>query len=303
MKRLLRLCAVIAVFALATACASGDSTAGEGEDGRPTIVVTTNILGDVVAAIVGDNAEVSVVMPVGSSPHDFQASAREAAAIRSADLLVVNGGGFEEGLLDVIEGAENDGVPVVEGLAAVEGLDGETAVDPHFFTDPARMGVAVESIAKAVIDEIPSIDSDAIGDLTESFLAELERLDAEIEAQVATIPPADRVLVTNHEVFGYFADRYDFEVVGTVVPGGNTSDAGSGRALAELAEVIRERGVPAIFADTSSPDELARTLATEVGDVDVVELFSESLGGPGSGAATYVEMMRTNARRIVEALT
>ena len=283
----------VAALALA-ACASGGNTSG----GKPSIAVTTNILADVVSSIVGDSAEVTTIMPVGANPHDFQASAQEAAAIRAADLLVVNGGGFEEGLLDLIDSAEEDGVAVVDALASVEELD----VDPHFFTDPVRMITAVEAIAEAIIDEVPGIDADAVEAATAEYVADLEKLDAEIESKLSAIPPEKRVLVTNHEVFGYFADRYDFEIVGTVVPGGST-EGGNAKAIAELVEVVREHEVPAIFADTSAPDELAQTLAREVGDVEVVELFSESLGEADSEGATYLDMMRTNASRIAEALT
>ncbi len=119
---------------------------------------------------------------------------------------------------------------------------------------------------------------------------------------VEAIPAERRVLVTNHEVFGYFADRYGFEVVGVVIPGGSTTDAASAGELAELAEVIEAEGVPAIFADTSSPDELINTLAEEVGSIEVVELYSESLGEPGTDGATYLEMVQTNAERISAAL-
>ncbi len=110
------------------------------------------------------------------------------------------------------------------------------------------------------------------------------------------------MLVTNHEVFGYFADRYGFELVGAVIPGGGTNDSVSAGELAALAELIEAEGVPAIFADTSSPDELVQTLADEVGNIAVVELYSESLGGPDSEGATYLAMVRTNGERISEAL-
>ena len=111
------------------------------------------------------------------------------------------------------------------------------------------------------------------------------------------------MLVTNHDAFGYFADRYDFEVIGTVIPTGSTADGASAGQLARLAATVREEGVPAIFAENTTSSDLADTLAAEVGqDVVVVELFSDSLGEPGSGAETYVEMMRTNAELIVQAL-
>ena len=284
------------------ACGGGDDTTTGNDRGKPSIAVTTNILGDVVSSIVGDTAEVRTIMPVGANPHDFQASAQEAAAIRAADLLVVNGGGFEEGLLDLIESAEEDGVPVVDALASVDELGDGEDVDPHFFTDPIRMIAAVEAIAEAILEAVPGIDAGAVEASAADYVADLEKLDAEIESEVSAIPAEERVLVTNHEVFGYFADRYGFEIVGTVVPGGST-EGGNAKAIAELAEVVREHEVPAIFADTSSPDELAQTLASEVGEVEVVELFSESLGGADSEGTTYLEMMRTNSSRIAKALT
>jgi len=110
------------------------------------------------------------------------------------------------------------------------------------------------------------------------------------------------VLVTNHEVFGYFAERYGFDVVGAIIPGGSTTDGASAAALAALAETIRDTGVTVIFADVSSSTDLAQTLADEVGDIEIVELYSESLGGAGSDGATYVEMIRANAERIAAAL-
>ena len=277
---------------------------GAAADDRPSVVVTTSILGDVVSSLLGDAAEITVVMPPGSSPHDFQASARDAQAMREADLLVVNGAGFEAGLGDVIEGAEADGAVVHEAIAPVDPLtlaDGQ-GVDPHFFTDPSRMAVAARGILDAATAQVPALDTDEVRADAEAYIAELESLDAEVEAILAPVAEARRVLVTNHEVFGYLADRYGFEVVGAVIPGGGTGDSASAAELAALAVVIDEAGVPAIFADTSSPIDLAETLADEVGNVDVVVLFSESLGEPGSGGETYVDMVRTNAQRIAGAL-
>ena len=117
---------------------------------------------------------------------------------------------------------------------------------------------------------------------------------------LAALPADRRVLVTDHEVFGYFADRFDFDVVGTVIPSTTTDAAPSASDLDALAEIIRDAGVPAIFTESGHSDELADALADEVGDVEVVALFAESLGPPGSGAETYVDMMRTNAELIVE---
>jgi zinc/manganese transport system substrate-binding protein len=309
-------------FAVALAGCSGDEDpSGAVEGGRPTVVVTTNILGEIVEELVGDEFQVVTIMPVGSDPHDFQASAQQVAQIGAADVVIVNGAGFEDGLLDVVEAAERDGVLVFEAISAIETIEfgaSEHAehdddeehddeehddeehdrADPHFFTDPARMALAAEAIVEFLI---ANVDGAVLEDAP-AYVAELEALDTEVEGILTDISAERRVMVTNHEVFGYFADRYGFEVIGTVIPSGTTVDGASAQELVELAEVIGHERVPAIFADTSSSDELAATLAAEVGGIEVVELFSESLGAVGSGGETYLAMVRTNAERIAQAL-
>lgn len=303
-----------AATALLAACGGDDAPS----DSSPRIVVTTNILGDVVQELVGGAAEVEVLMPAGSDPHSFAPSAQQAEALRRADLVVVNGLGFEAGLVDTIDAAEEDGVEVVTATDAIEVLElpghdeeeGEEADhghvdeegDPHFFTDPVRMGAAVEHVATQLAASVDGLDTDAFQDRVDAYLAELQALDAEVEGLLAGIPTDRRVLVTNHEVFRYFADRYGFEVLGAVIPGGTTLAEPSAADLAELAHEIEQSGVPAIFAETSSPTRLADALADEGTEVEVVELYSESLGEAGSDGATYLDMTRTNAERIAAAL-
>jgi len=295
----------VPLLALAlAACGDDDGAAGASGD-RPHVVVTTNVLGDVVSELVGDEADVEVIMPPGVAPHEFQASAEQVAAMRDADVLITNGAGFEEGLTETIEAAEQDGVPTFAAINAVDTLqlEGDGGTDPHFFTDPARMAAAAQGIADFLVDEVPGLDTPAFAHQAGATVDELHALDAEVERTLSVVPGSRRTLVTNHEVFGYFADRYGFDVVGAVIPAGTTQAEPSAEQLDELAHTIEEQHVPAIFVETSSPTRLADALADEVGDVDVVELFSESLGDEGSGGETYAAMMRTNARRIADALT
>ena len=137
----------------------------------------------------------------------------------------------------------------------------------------------------------------------DAYVVELESLDASITEELAPIPDERRVLVTNHEVFGYFADRYDFEVVGAIVPSLTTNAEPSASDIEELAAVIQAEGISAVFGETTQSTQLADALADEVGgDVVVVALFSESLGASGSGAETYLDMMSANADLIAAAL-
>ena len=297
----IRAAAVIAASAVALiACGSdSDSDTGDAVDGRPTVVVTTNILGDVVASVLGGLADVQVVMPVGAEPHDFAPSARQAEAMENADLLVTNGADFEAGMVGIIENVADSGTPVFAFADEVEIVDG----DPHFWTDPSLIGAGLDALELRLAD-LDGIDEQTLAANVDAYQSELTTLQSSIELSVAEIPPERRVLVTNHEVFGYFASRFGFEVVGAVIPSLWTDAEPSAAGLEALAETIRAEGVPVIFGETTQSTQVAEALAAEVGgDVAIVELFSESLGDRGSGAETYLTMMTTNTELITTALT
>lgn len=299
--------AILAVLTAAAlllpACSGQDS-----HSGAPQVVVTTNILGDVVDNLVGDSAEVTVLMKRNADPHSFELSAQEADTTSRADLLVYNGLGLEEGVAHHVEAAAGRGVPTLAVGEQVDPIDfsvGDTAgaADPHFWTDPDRMVEGVDAIEAALIEHLPATAHQEIATNAEAYRTELQGLSESMGRQFSAIPPDRRQLVTNHHVLGYLAQRYGFTVVGAVVPSGTTLASPSPADLDSLASAIRTAGVSAVFVDTSQPDRLARALATESGvDVDVVSLYSESLDVPGSEAGTYIDMMTANAGRIVSGL-
>lgn len=302
---------------LTSACAAGpeDATAEAGEDQAGLqVVATTTILGDLAARVVGEHGQVSVLMAPGQDPHGFSPSAQQAQQVREADLVLANGLQLEEGLLDLVGAAEQDGVhvlrlaehldPLAVGETAAEHEDGHDhgTEDPHVWFDPVRMADG----ARVLADHVAEVAGDDVDWATrgEQVAGELEALDAEVREVLSAIPEPCRRLVTNHDNLRYLASRYDLEVVGTVVPGSTTGVEPSARDFAQLAATVREEGVPAIFAETIQSTELADSLAAEVGrDVAVVELYTDSLGAPGSGAETYPGMMRTVAQRVADALS
>jgi len=300
-----RILATFAVSALAAVILASCSTA---DDTRPTIVVSTNILGDVVAELVGEQAQVVTLMKPDADPHSFEISAQEAATLRSADLLVSNGLGLEEGLQQHLDAAAADDVPTFVAGDAIEVIDyseGDAAgmPDSHFWTDPERMIDVVDAI-EPVLAKVDGIDVQVLAATVEDYRAELQALDAEMTEAFATIPDEHRALVTNHHVFGYLAQRFDFDIIGAVIPGGTTLAAPSASDLADLVDAIEEAGVPAIFAESSSPDRLVQALASEANvQVEVIELYTESLTGPDGGAPDYLTMMRINTERITTGLT
>ncbi|MYB76806.1 MAG: zinc ABC transporter substrate-binding protein [Chloroflexi bacterium] len=174
------------------------------------------------------------------------------------------------------------------------------AFDPHFWFDPLRVKIAVYDIAA----RLAAIDPDNADVYFRNALAygeELDELHAWIQDQVSAVEPERRLLVTSHDSLSYFAELYGFEVVGLVIPSLSTHVEPSAEHIAELVEVIREHDVPALFGETTVSDRLAQAVARETG-AEVVQLYSGSLGPEGSGADTYLGMVRTNVTRIVEAL-
>lgn len=274
---------IAAAVVLLVGCGGGDDADHDDGSGRRSVVVTTGILGELVRQVVGDTADVDVVMPDGADPHDFAPSARQAEAIADADVVVAIGGGYEEALESSLARADElflvtDHVDVLDG-------------DPHVWLDPARMAAAVEALG----DELDAVERAA------AVADDLRAVDAEVEALLAPIPRDRRVLVTNHRALTYFADRYGFDVVGAVITSPTTGAEPSAADLEDLTALIAERGVPAIFTETTTSSDVAAAVADAAG-VDVVELHVESLGEPGSGADTYAGMLRSNAERVAGAL-
>ena len=310
---------LVAVTMLLGAC--GGASGGSEE---MTIVATTSIAGDLVSQVVGADATVEVLVPIGSDPHDFQPSSQQAASLRGADLVVAWGLGLEEGMEDVLATAAEDGVPVLELSALVDPLpftddghagedndDGEDTregeeeglghegLDPHTWMDPVRMADAVRSIGEALAGIAPEGDW---GSRADAVAGDLLDLHDEIAAILAIVPPERRKLVTNHDSFRYFAARYDFEIVGVAIPGGSTLASPSSAQIAELIEAIRAAGVEVLFAETSSPAALLDAVADEVDGARVVELLEGSLAAPGQPGDTYRAMMTLNAETIADAL-
>ncbi|MFJ4038599.1 zinc ABC transporter substrate-binding protein AztC [Microbacterium sp. NPDC090007] len=301
MRRVVAAAVAAALLAL-TGCAGGAAS------DRPLVVVSTNILGDVVSNLVGDDVEVVTLMRPGADPHSFEISAAEAARMRSADLLVANGLGLEEGLQQHLDAAADAGVDTfvagdVVSVLPYTSTDADGADDPHFWTDPAQMTRVVEAL-QPVLTGLDGVDSAAVAERSAAYRDRLETLDAEMTTAFAAIPSERRALVTNHHVFGYLADRFDFRLIGAVIPGGTTLAAPSTSDLADLVSAIDEAGVATIFAESSSPDRLVRALADEADRrVEVTELFTESLTDASGDAPDYLTMMRVNTERIATGLS
>ena len=199
--------------------------------------------------------------------------------------------------------AAGDAIEAIEGLTT-EGEDehaghGHGLEDPHFWFDPLRVKLVVNDIA-ARLSVLDPDRGETYSANASAYNARLDELHSWTEEQVGTVPEDRRLLVTSHDSFGYFANLYGFEVVGVVLSVTTDVEPSAGD-LADLVHEVKEYGVPAVFGETTVSERLANAVASESG-VKLVRLYSGSLGPDGSGAATYLEMIRTNVGRIVEAL-
>lgn len=300
---------VVALTACANTSQAARPESQPGDGQRLRVVATTNIVGDVVAQVGGDAIELAVLIPLGQDPHTYEPTPTDIARIEAAQVIFVNGFDLEENLLTFIEPMEGDVAvaPVSAGIQPreSEGIDDDhehEEADPHTWMDPNNVVVWVENITSQLTRLDPG-NAETYRANAAAYVEALEELDASIQDRLASIPASQRKLVTNHEALGYFADRYDFEVIGTVFNGTSQLAEPSAGEIAALVEIIEREDAQAIFIETTVSDALAGVVADEVGhEVAVLSLYTGSLGEPGSGADSYLGMMRLNADIIAAAL-
>jgi ABC-type Zn uptake system ZnuABC Zn-binding protein ZnuA len=288
----------VVLVSLMTAC-GGTPTSDPGE-AAPVIWTSTTILADITRSIAGDRFEVESLLPIGADPHSYQATPQDLARISESKLIVLNGAGYEGFLQSLIQNISEETTLIEASAGILPREDAQHGIDPHLWLDPNLILTYVENIRDALTHLDPAGEA-VYRSNADAYIVELKALDAWIVQQVDQIPAEQRLLVTNHEAFGYFAERYGFEVVGTVIESFSTDASPSAQQLAALIDQIRSTGAPAIFLDASDNATLARQIAEETGVNVVTDLHLESLTD-GPPAATYVDMMKHNVSRIVDAL-
>lgn len=281
------------------ALAACSTPASPSTSGGLSVVATTSLIGDAARQVGGPRVTVRVLLPIGADPHAYDPRPQDVAALANAQIVLVNGFDLEATLQPLLADAKNV-VVVSDGIDALPFAGEEGGLDPHVWQDPNNVIVWTRNIADAFAQADPA-HADEYQVNAEKYIAELTSLDAWIRERVAEIPEANRKLVTDHEAFGYFAARYGFEQVGTVVPSLSTGAAPSARELAALEDAIRSSGVKAVFVGSTVSPDLSRRVADDTG-VRLVSLFTGSLSAAGGGAETYLDMIRYNVNAIVEAL-
>ena len=304
MKRIINSITVFTTLAalFLTACGS----APKSSDGALKVLAATTFLADITQNIAGNRLHVDSLLPFGADPHAYQAAPSDVAKISESNLLVLNGIEYEHFIKSLLENVGGDRLIITasDGLIPNQMEDEENAGqmtgDPHMWLDPNRVINYVENIR----DDLIKVDADGAEIYkanADAYISQLKELDAWIVEQVNTIPVDRRLLVTNHEAVGYFAQRYGFEIVGAVIPSLSTEAGTSAKEMAALIEQIKASGAPAIFLGEVENPDLANQIAAETGVKVVDDLHLESLTD-SAPAATYIDMMKHNVSRIVDGL-
>lgn len=288
---------------------SGCSQEQRVENGKIRVVATTTMLADLTRVIGGEHVEVNGLMGPGIDPHLYKASAGDVNVIRDADVVIYNGLDLESRLGEVfasLEGQDKIVVMITEGISDGDlVMDEETGgYDPHIWFDIRLWKEASANLLLGLIEADPINEADYTRNHL-AYVQELEVLDDEVREQIALIPESSRVIITAHDAFQYFGKAYGMEVLG--LQGISTeSEAGTGDVRV-LANYIVERQIKAIFVESSVPrrniEALQEAVAAQGFDVEIGgELFSDSLGSPGTEAETYIGTIRSNVETIVSAL-
>lgn len=293
--------------------------AAQDED-RVNVVVSFSVLADIVSQVGGDYVDITSLVPVGGDAHTFDPSPDQIVALEDADLIVEVGGDFEPWLDDLVETSGTDAIRYEAFGSVIDHDDHEDEAethdeheeddhDEHEHGDEIHVWLDVHNTIDTVthlvevLSEVDPDNADTYAANGDAYTAELEELDAYIIEQTDTLPEDQRELITLHQSFGSFADAYGYEIVGVLLESHSTegADAPAGH-IAELVEIIEEHDIPAVFPDTPGGVDMLQPVADEAGIEVAPPLYVETLGEDGSGAETYIGMMRYNIDTIVDAL-
>jgi ABC-type Zn uptake system ZnuABC Zn-binding protein ZnuA len=291
---------------LLAACQPRQSTkTSTGSETR--VLAVESFLADITQNIAGTRLKIDSLIPLGMDPHTFEPTPADLGRISECRLLFINGAGLESWLTKILGNAGGQ-CKAVEASAGLQGRPVPTTdqansqeTDPHFFMDPIQVIKYVENIQQALSTMDPSGRSEYESN-AQVYIQKLRDLDSWIATQVAQVPIEKRLIVTNHESLGYFADRYHFKVVGTILPSASSEAQPSAQQIASLIETIHQTGVKAIFLETGNNTALAQQIAQDAGITVVSDLYEHSLSDLSGPAPTYIDMMKYNTTAIVNAL-
>ncbi len=286
---------IMAAAALAAACG------GKGEQtppkAGPKVITSIEPFADLIRQVGGERAQVTALVPAGADPHTYEPVPSKVVDVSEADLVLINGVGLEQTLMDVIKNNVRSGVPIIEMSAGLPVLEagGQEAGNPHLWLN-VRYAMHYVEVARDALIQVDPAGEAEYGANAQKYLAELEDLDRQVEQSIASIPAERRKLVTFHDAYPYLAERYGLEVVGVVIRSpGQEPSAGE---VADLATTIRAENVPAVFKEPQFNARVLELAAKDAG-VEVCALYSGAFQGE---VDSYVKLMQFDASELVRCL-
>jgi manganese/iron transport system substrate-binding protein len=286
---------LLAAAGLATAC--GGKAEPKTTNAGPKVVTTIELFADLIRQVAGERAQVTALVPASADPHTYEPVPSKVVAISEADLVLTNGLGFEETLLNVIKNNVRGGVPIIEmsaGLPVLEAGSQGTG-NPHLWLN-VRNAMHYVEVARDALIQVDAAGEAAYRANAQAYLTELENLDSQVQQSIASIPAERRKLVTSHDAFPYLAQRYGLELVGTVV--GSPGQEPSAAKVANLTKKIEAEQVPAVFKEPQVSAQVLELAAKDAG-AEVCSLYSDAFKGEVN---SYVKVMRFDASELVRCL-
>jgi zinc/manganese transport system substrate-binding protein/manganese/iron transport system substrate-binding protein len=280
---------------------TGTTTPAAG--GKLIVVTTTTQIRSMTESVVGDKATVHSILTPGADPHEFEPKPSDLQTIFQSNLVLKNGLGLDDWVDKIITnaGGERPLVVVSKDVPIRSGDEEEPGGDPHIWFSAANAMTMTRNIRDALVQVDPPNAATYIAN-ADTYLKQLDDLDKYITAQVDTVPADQRKMVTNHDGFGYFIDRYKLTSVGSIIPSMSTEAQPSAQDVANLINKIKEQHVKVIFLESSINPQLAEQIGNDAGVKVVDTLYGDTLGEAGSPGADYISMMRFNTDTIVSAL-
>lgn len=286
----------------------------------PKVVATTGVICDITKQIAASSIETTCLMKPGDDPHAYQTKPEDRKAIETANLIFYGGYDHEPSIIKLIQSSSSAAPKIAvhelavpkplmgehdhEGERANEAKphpEGEKVPDPHVWHDPQN-GIRMVEVIRDELKKVAPSNAEIFTSNAAKLTADLQKLDTWIKTQIATVPPDKRKLVTTHDALSYYANAYGLEMAGAL-QGVTTEEQPTAARIAELSSEIKSAGVATIFAEITTNPKLMETVAREANvKISEKELYSDELGGPGSGADTYQGMLKTNTCAIASGL-
>jgi ABC-type Zn uptake system ZnuABC Zn-binding protein ZnuA/ABC-type Mn2+/Zn2+ transport system permease subunit len=298
LARVPRLAGVAAALGVLALLAVGCGAESSGAGGQVKVVATTTQVADFAREVGGEAVEVEQILQPNSDPHEYEPRPSDVEAVAEADLVFLSGRGLDDWAEELVSDSGGDAEIVDLGATGPIRRGG----DPHWWHDPRNAEAAVAAIEKALVVTDPSRRAELVRN-ADAYTAELRALDAGIAQCIDSVPAAQRKLVTDHDAFGYFADRYGIEVVGAVIPSQTTQAQASAKDLSELAKTIEAENVKAVFPESSLSASAVEAIARQTGASADYTLYGDTLGPEGSSGETYLRMEEANADAVVRGFT